>query len=249
MVKPESMPLEDLFPVAAEIGFAAVEMWARGDDFEKAVTLAHRHNLAIAVMVGHASLSEGLCDRRNHDRIEKELRLSIDVAADNNIPGLICLTGNRIAGQNEDEAADAAADGLRRVAPYAEKRGINLNLELLNSKIDHPGYQGDHTAWGVAVCERVASERVKRLADMYPLQRREGDVIRTITENISRIGHFHTAGNPGRHDFDDTQELNYAAIASAIAATDYDGYVGHEFAPKGDVFESLRRAFAICDKG
>ncbi len=249
MVKPASMPIEDLFSVAAEIGFVAVEMWARGDDFEKEVTLAHRHNLAVAVMVGHASLTEGLSDRRHHDRIEKELRLSIDVAADNGIPGLICLAGNRIAGQSDDQASDAAADGLRRVAPYAEKRGINLNLELLNSKIDHPGYRGDHTAWGVAVCERVASERVKLLYDIYHMQIMEGDVIRTITQNIRRIGHFHTAGNPGRHDIDDTQELNYSAVASAIAATDYDGYVGHEFAAKGDVVDALRRAFAICDKG
>ena len=141
------------------------------------------------------------------------------------------------------------ADGLRRVAPYAEKRGVNLNIELLNSKIDHPGYQCDHSAWGVAVCERVNSPRVKLLFDIYHMQIMEGDVIRNIRENIGWIGHFHTAGNPGRRDMDDDQELNYAGICRAIAASGYDGYVGHEFQPKGDVLEALRRAFALCDQG
>ena len=135
------------------------------------------------------------------------------------------------------------------MAPYAEQKDINLNLELLNSKIDHPGYQCDHTAWGVAVCERVDSPRVKLLYDIYHMQIMEGDVIRTIRENIRWIGHFHTAGNPGRNDMDDTQELNYAGICKGIADTGYDLYVGHEFKPKGDPVEALRQTFARCDQG
>jgi hydroxypyruvate isomerase len=135
------------------------------------------------------------------------------------------------------------------VAPYAEQKGVNLNLELLNSKVDHPGYQCDHTAWGVAVCERVNSPRVKLLYDIYHMQIMEGDVIRTIRDNIKWIGHFHTAGNPGRNDLNDTQELNYAGICRAIAATGYGLYVGHEFRPKGDPIAALHETFAICNQG
>jgi hydroxypyruvate isomerase len=200
-------------------------------------------------MIGHGSIPEGLNKRANHDRIERELRESIDIAAENDIRGLICFSGNRQPHMGELEAIEAVADGLRRIAPYAEKRGVNLNIELLNSKIDHPGYQCDHTAWGVAVCERVNSPCVKLLFDIYHMQIMEGDVIRNISENIAWIGHFHTAGNPGRRDMDEDQELNYAGICRAIAASGYDGYVGHEFRPKGDVLEALRRAFVLCDQG
>jgi hydroxypyruvate isomerase len=242
------MSVEILFKSAAEIGYAAIELWSGGEDFEEIVVLAKKYNLVIASMCGHASLSNGLNKRSNHDRIEAELKTSIDIAAKYGIPGLICFSGNRQPFQSELEAIQAVADGLRRVALYAEKKDINLNLELLNSKIDHPGYQCDHTAWGVAVCERVNSPRVKLLYDIYHMQIMEGDVIRTIQENIRWIGHFHTAGNPGRNDMDDTQELNYAGIFKAIAVTGYDLYVGHEFKPKDDPIEALRHAFTICDQ-
>jgi len=249
IMKLGSLSLEALFEASAEIGYAAVEMWGRGDDFERVVALAHKYHLVVASMVGHSMHPHGLNARSEHPRIEAELRASIDLAAANGIPGLICLSGNRLPYQSDLEAIDAVADGLRRVAPYAEQKGVNLNLELLNSKVDHPGYLCDHTAWGLAVCQRVASPRVKLLYDIYHMQIMEGDVIRTIRENIHWIGHFHTAGNPGREDFDDTQELNYAGICKAIADTGYDLYVGHEFKPKGDLVEALRRAFAICDQG
>jgi hydroxypyruvate isomerase len=249
IMKLGSLSLEALFEASAAIGYAAVEMWGRGDDFERVVALAHKHKLVVASMVGHSMHPHGLNARSEHPRIEAELRASIDLAAANGIPGLICLSGNRLPYQSDLEAIEAVADGLRRVAAYAEQKGVNLNLELLNSKVDHPGYLCDHTAWGLAVCQRVASPRVKLLYDIYHMQIMEGDVIRTIRENIHWIGHFHTAGNPGREDFDDTQELNYAGICKAIADTGYDLYVGHEFKPKGDLIEALRRAFAICDQG
>jgi len=249
MFKPEAMSLDELFETGAEIGYVAVELWHRGDDFEEVVALAKKYNLVVASICGHASLPDGLNKRSNHDRIEDELETSIDVAARHGVPGLICFSGNRQPYQSEIEAIEAVADGLRRVAPYAEQKGVNLNLELLNSKVDHPGYQCDHTAWGVAVCERVNSPRVKLLYDIYHMQIMEGDVIRTIRENIKWIGHFHTAGNPGRYDMDDTQELNYAGICAAIAATDYDLYVGHEFKPKGDLIKALRWVFELCDRG
>ncbi|MEE2873418.1 MAG: TIM barrel protein, partial [Candidatus Latescibacterota bacterium] len=138
-------------------------------------------------------------------------------------------------------------DGFLRVSSYAEEKGINLNLELLNSKVDHAGYQCDFTDWGLEIVERVDSPRIKLLYDIYHMQIMEGDVIRTIEEHSAAFGHFHTAGNPGRNDLDDRQELNYAAICAAIAATDYEDYVGHEFKPKGEVVPALRQAFELCD--
>ena len=246
---PPGMALDDLMKYTAEVGYAAVELWGRDEKFEEIMAMAKRHKLAVASMSGHLSLPDGLNKRSNHDRIEDELKTSIDLAVKHGIPGLICFSGNRQPHQSEIEAIEAVADGLRRVAPYAEKNGINLNLELLNSKVDHPGYQCDHTAWGVAVCERVNSPRVKLLYDIYHMQIMEGDVIRTIRQNIKWIGHFHTAGNPDRRDLDDAQELNYTGICRAIAATNYDLYVGHEFRPKGDPIAALKTTFAICDQG
>ncbi|MEK6571894.1 MAG: TIM barrel protein, partial [Bacteroidota bacterium] len=175
--------------------------------------------------------------------------ISARMAVKHEIPGLACFSGNRQPHQSEEDTLDAVVTGLRRVAPYAEKKGVNLNMELLDSKVDHPGYQNDHTAWGVAVCERVNSPRVKLLYDIYHMQIMEGDVIRTLRENIRWIGHFHTAGNPGRNDLDDAQELNYTGISKAIAATGYDLYVGHEFKPKGDPIEALKCAFVTCNVG
>jgi hydroxypyruvate isomerase len=239
---------EQLLKAAAQIGYPAAEIWHRGEDFDEFIRLTTKHGLRVASMAGHASLPDGLNKRSNHDRIEGEMKESIDLAVKHNIPGLICFSGNRQPYQTEMEGIDAVVDGLRRIAPYAEKKGVNINMELLNSKVDHPGYQCDRTAWGVAVCERVNSPRVKLLYDIYHMQIMEGDVIRTIQQNIKWIGHFHTAGNPGRRDMDDTQELNYVGICRAIAATGYDLYVGHEFTPKGDTTEALRAAFQICDQ-
>ena len=244
----EQRGLDELFAAAAEIGYSATELWQAGEDLEQFVELSRKHGLVVASMCGHQSLGDGLNKRSDHDRIERELMASIDRAAGLGIPGLICFSGNRQPPMSELEAIDAVADGLKCVAAHAERRGINLNLELLNSKIDHPGYQCDHTAWGVAVCEKVNSPRVKVLYDIYHMQIMEGDVIRTIRDNIQWIGHFHTAGVPGRRDFDQTQELNYAAICGAIGESGYELYLGHEFSPKGDKIEALRRAFVICNQ-
>jgi hydroxypyruvate isomerase len=249
MIKPAEVPLADFVARVAAMGYSAIELWKRDETFDDVVALARDHNLAIATMSGHDSLPVGLNDPAQHDRIEAELRDSIDIAAEVGIPGVICFSGNRREGVSEEEAIAITAAGLRRVAPYAEAKGVNLNMELLNSKVDHPGYQCDNSAWGVAVCEQVNSPRVKLLYDIYHMQIMEGDIISTIRDNIQWIGHFHTAGVPGRHDFDDTQELNYAGICRAIAESGYNYYVGHEFKPKGDVYASLERAFEICDQG
>ena len=249
ILKPADMSYDTLFAASAEIGYDAVEFWRCGDDLGEIVDTARKHGLVAASIIGHDSLPNGLNSRDEHDRIEGELRDSIDVAARYRIPGLICFSGNRRPGLSEEEGIEITAESLGRVAPYAEEKGVNLNLELLNSKVDHKGYQCDHTTWGVAVCERVGSPRVKLLYDIYHMQIMEGDIIRTIRENIQWLGHFHTAGVPGRRDMDDTQELNYAAIARAIAETDYELYVGHEFSPRGEVIEALRKTFAVFDQG
>jgi hydroxypyruvate isomerase len=238
--------LDALFAAAAEIGYEATEGWGRGDDFDEVVAMAKGHGLRFVSTIGHESLRDGLNRRENHDRIEDELRRSLDVAIRHDIPNLIVFSGRRVEGMSETDAIANCASGLRRVAPQAEEAGINLNLELLNSKVDHPHYQCDHTAWGGAVVDAVASPRVKLLYDVYHMQIMEGDIIRTIRDNAERIAHVHVAGVPGRHEIDDAQELNYRAICRALTETGYDGYVGQEFSPTGDVIAGLRQAFELC---
>jgi hydroxypyruvate isomerase len=243
IIKPGNMTIDAFFGAAADIGYEAAEMWGRGDDFDQVMKAAVCHKLRIVSMIGVSSLEKGLNNRENHKPIADELRTSIDIAAAHGMPGIICFSGNRRPFVSEEEAARITAEGLRIVAPYAEKKGVNLNLELLNSKVDHKGYQCDRTAWAASVTEQVNSPRVKLLYDIYHMQIMEGDIIRTIRENIGRIGHFHTAGVPGRNDMDASQELNYMAIAQAISATGYDLYVGHEFSPKGDALAALKQTF------
>jgi hydroxypyruvate isomerase len=144
------------------------------------------------------------------------------------------------------EGADHTVAFLNRVKGMAEDKGVTICLELLNGK-DHKDYMCDRTAWGVEVCRRVNSPRVKLLYDIYHMQRMEGEIIRTVRENIGWIGHFHTAGVPGRHEIDDSQELNYKAIARAIAELGFTGFVTHEFVPVGDPVKSLEQAYAICN--
>jgi hydroxypyruvate isomerase len=240
---------ERLFPALRSIGYAAVEFWDRASlgDFERVFALARESGLAVASISGHESLPDGLNRRENHDRIEAELRATIDLAAQHSIAGLICFSGNRNVGQSDLEGMVVCAEGLRRVAPHAERKGVNLNVELLNSRIDHPGYQCDRSDWGVALCELVGSPRVKLLFDIYHMQIMEGDLIRTIRKIVPHIGHFHTAGNPGRNELDDFQELDYRGICRAISASGYDGFVGHEFRPRAHPLDALRAAFAVCD--
>lgn len=247
MFRPDNLEIDSYFATIKDVGYQAVEMWGRDDSFDTIVSTAKKNNLVLASMIGHDSLPDGLNKRSNHDRIERQLIESIDLAAQFSIPGLICFSGNRQPYQSEEDALDATATGLRRVASYAESKGVNLNLELLNSKVNHPGYQCDHTAWGVAVCERVNSPNVKLLYDIYHMQIMEGDIIRTIRENLRWIGHIHTAGNPGRNELDDTQELNYRGICYALSEMGYDYYVGHELKPLGDPIAMLKQTFEICN--
>jgi hydroxypyruvate isomerase len=245
---PQDIPLDDFCRAVAGIGYAGIELMTPGDELPRIVETCRRYGLAVPSMVGHASLGDGFNKVENHERIITELKANIDIAARYGIGGLICFSGNRNNGQSDLEGMIACAHGLRRIAPYAEDKGINLNIELLNSKVNHPGYQCDHADWGVAMCEMVNSPRVKLLYDIYHMQIMDGDLIRTIRRNIQWIGHFHTAGNPERRDLDDDQELNYTGICRAIDATGYDLYLGHEFRPKGDPIEALRQAYQVCSR-
>ncbi|MBM3215492.1 TIM barrel protein [Candidatus Poribacteria bacterium] len=238
--------LKSVIERAAEIGYAAVELWGRQNvPFEELCSLAKANGLVVASMIGHGSLPDGLNRRDNHARIQEELHESIDVAAQHGVPGLICFSGNR-KGLSDEAGLDICAEGLDRVKSHAEAKGVNLNVELLNSKVDHADYQCDRTSWGVELCKAVNSPRVKLLYDIYHMQIMEGDLIRTIRDNIQHIGHFHTAGNPNRRDMDETQEIYYPAVMRAIAETGYDLYIGHEFNPKGDPLEALESAFRTC---
>ena len=190
-------------------------------------------------------LSDGFNRVENHAWLIPAYRDAIPKAAAAKVPNVICFPGSR-RGQSDEEGLANCARGLAPLVPIAERHGVTLCLELLNSKVDHPDYQADHTAWGVALAKRINSPRFRLLYDIYHMQIMEGDVIRTIRDNINYIGHFHTGGVPGRHEIDDTQELNYHAVMKAIADTGFKGFVAQEFMPTRDPRESLAQAVRIC---
>jgi len=190
-------------------------------------------------------LSDGFNRVENHAWLIPAYRDAIPKAAAAKVPNVICFPGSR-RGQSDEEGLANCARGLAPLVPLAERHGVTLCLELLNSKVDHPDYQADHTAWGVALAKRINSPRFRLLYDIYHMQIMEGDVIRTIRDNINYIGHFHTGGVPGRHEIDDTQELNYHAVMKAIADAGFKGFVAQEFMPTRDPRESLAQAVRIC---
>jgi len=182
----------------------------------------------------------------NHDRLEKAMHAALDEAAANRVPNIITFSGNR-KGMADSEGADNCVKFLNKVKAHAEDKGVTICMELLNSKVNHKDYMCDHTAWGADVMKRVGSPRVKLLYDIYHLQIMEGDICRTIKDNFQYLGHFHTGGNPGRHEIDDTQELNYRFIAKTIADLGFTGYIAHEYspAPGRDAIQSLKQAMEI----
>jgi hydroxypyruvate isomerase len=191
------------------------------------------------------TIPDGINQIQNHDRIEKTLREGIDLAAAAGCPNVITLSGNR-RGMADEVGADNSVLFLNKVKAQAEDKGVTICLELLNSKVNHKDYMCDHTAWGVGVMKRVDSPRVKLLYDIYHMQIMEGDVVRTIRENFPYLAHFHTGGNPGRHEIDQTQELNYHVVAAAIADLGFSGVISHEYTPVRDPLTSLKEAIEIC---
>ncbi len=233
--------LDDMCKACKEIGIESVELL--GPDEWATVK---KHGLVCAMCNGPDSIGYGWNRVEHHDKLVAAFEKAIPPVAEYGYPNIITFSGNR-KGMADEEGIKNCVQGLKRIVGVAEKNKVTIILELLNSKVDHKDYMADHTAWGVEVCKQVGSERLKLLYDIYHMQIMEGDVIRTLQDNIKYIGHFHTGGNPGRNEIDETQELNYPAIMKAIVATGYKGYVGQEFVPKRDPLTSLRQAIQLCD--
>ena len=189
----------------------------------------------------------GLNRLENHEKVLESVRRDITLAAEAKVvPNVITFSGNR-KGMPDGEGMANCATGLNKIKGYAEERNVTICLELLNSKVNHKDYMADHCAWGVDLMKKVNSPKVKLLYDIYHMQIMEGDIIRTIRENIAFIGHFHTGGNPGRHEIDDSQELNWHAVARAIADLNYQGFLAHEFIPVNQPpIKGLEQAYEIC---
>jgi len=235
--------MEELASRAAKIGYQGIDLVGPAD-----WPTLKKHGLTCAVNAGSGPIriESGLNRKENHAAIVEALKKELDLAAEAGVPNVICFSGNR-QGMSDEEGLENCMLGAKQVAGYAEKKGVTICIELLNSKVDHKDYLCDHTAWGVKLVKAVGSVRFKLLYDIYHMQIMEGDVIRTITENVEYIGHMHTAGVPGRHEIDDTQELNYPAICRAIVKAGYQGFLGQEFVPTRDPLASLEQAFRLCD--
>ena len=238
----KKVSLEDLCRAGAEMGLSAIDL-LNPSQWET----ARGHGLRCSVgMIGAGSIPDGLNSRANHDRIIRALEENVPLAAKAGVPSVIVFFGNR-RGMGDAEAIANSVACLNRAKVIAERHGVNVVMELLNSKVDHKDYIGDRTSYGVEVVRQVNSPRVKLLYDIYHMQIMEGDVIRTIRDNHQFIAHYHTGGNPGRNEIDETQELYYPAICRAILDTGFDGYLAHEFIPKREPLRSLREAVALCD--
>src|SRR5947209_9977311 len=236
----KDIALDQLCRAGAEMGLSGVDLIPHED-----WPTAQKYGLVPAMTPGAGTISDAWNRLENHDRLVGEMQGNIERAAAAKVPNVITFSGNR-RGQNDEEGKANCIRGLRRVSKGAEDHGVTICLELLNSKVNHKDYQCDHTAWGVDVMKGVGSPRVKLLYDIYHMQIMEGDIIRTIRDNIQYIAHFHTGGVPGRHELDNTQELQWRTVATAIADLNFQGYFAHEFVPTRDPLTSLREAVTLC---
>lgn len=240
----QSIPLDQFCQGVAKIGLTAIDLLQ-----PKEWEVASGYGLLCSTGYpgeGGGTIVDGLNNRQLHDQIVSTFKTALPQARKMRVPNLITFFGNR-QGRSDQEAIDNCIAALGRIKPMAEDHEVTVVVELLNSKVDHQDYQGDHTNFGVQVMKGVNSPRVKLLYDIYHMQIMEGDVIRTIRSHIAHIGHFHTGGVPGRNEIDDGQELNYRTVCTAIADAGFTGYLAHEFIPKRDPLASLAEAFRICD--
>jgi hydroxypyruvate isomerase len=235
------MSLDDLCEAAKGIGYNGIDL-LDVKDYE----VPKKHGLVCSMANGFGTIPVGFNRIENHEKLIADAEKMIPAAAAAGVPNIVCFSGSR-GGLPDGDGIANCITGLKRLAPTAEKHGVTLCMELLNSKVDHHDYQADHTAFGVQVVQGVASPRVKLLYDIYHMQIMEGDVIRTVRQNIQHIAHFHTGGVPGRNEIDETQELNYHAVVEAIADAGYKGFVGQEFVPKRDPVASMKQAYEICN--
>lgn len=239
--------LEELCKEVKEIGFGAVDLIGPKD-----WPILQKYGLfsSMCYIGGKVSLTEGFNRPEFHEQLIKDYTETIPLMAKAGYKNLICFSGSR-GGMDDETGIKNCVKGLQKILPLAEKHGVILQMELLNSKVDHKDYMCDRTAWGVALCKATGSENFKLLYDIYHMQIDEGDVIRTIRDNHQYIGHYHTGGVPGRHEINESQELYYPAIMQAIIDTGFKDYVAQEFIPTGketkDKMASLKQAIKICD--
>jgi hydroxypyruvate isomerase len=236
------IPLPEFCKAVADMGLTAIDLLT-----EKEWPVAAEYGLICSMGSGAGGgISDGLNVKANHEKIVGGLTRAIPIAAAQKVPNLITFFGNR-RGMSDDEAIANSVEALNRVKKVAEDHGVTICIELLNSKVNHPDYQGDKSAFGIAVVKAVNSPRVKLLYDIYHMQIMEGDLIRTIRDNREYFAHFHTGGVPGRNELDDSQEIQWRTMAKAIADMGFDGYFAHEFIPTRDALTSLREAVALCN--
>ena len=237
------IPLEDLCQAAAEMGIKSIDLLETKD-----FPTLKKHGLICAMVSGvPGGIGSGLNRKQNHDKIVEFFEKTAPIVAEHGYPNIICFSGNR-HGMSDEEGLANCAEGLKRIVPIAEKHGVTVCMELLNSKHDHHDYMCDHSVWGVELCKQVGSERFKLLYDIYHMQIMEGDMIATIRENHQYFAHYHTGGVPGRNEIDESQEIYYPAVMQAIVATGFKGFVAQEFIPKRpDALASLKQGVTICD--
>lgn len=238
------LTVEELCKAVKDIGFNAIDLMGPKD-----WPMLQKYGIysSMCYIAGNVSLTKGWNDKTNHDSLIKDYLEIIPLMVQAGYKDVICFSGSR-NGMDDWTGLDNCTAGLQKILPLAEKSGITIHMELLNSKVDHKDYMCDRTKWGVELCKRIGSPNFKLLYDIYHMQIDEGDVIRTIRENHQYIGHYHTGGVPGRHEIDESQELFYPAIMKAIIETGYKGYVAQEFIPAAeDKVASLRKAIHICD--
>jgi hydroxypyruvate isomerase len=240
------LSIEELCLLVKSLGFNAIDLVGPED-----WPVLKKHGVDSSMCNGaELNLVDGWSDPKFHPELIKRYLTHIDLVAEAGYKNLICFSGNA-RGMDREIALQNAVTGLKQILPHAEKRGVVLQMELFNSKVDHPDYLADGTAWAIELCKRLNSRNFKLLYDIYHMQIMEGDIIRTIKDNHQYFGHYHTAGVPGRHEIDDSQELNYVAIASAIRDIGFTGYLAQEFVPtpktKEGRAQSLAQAIRICD--
>lgn len=241
------IPLEELCLLVKKLGFRAIDLLAPKD---WPVIQRHGITCSMCYTAGKISLTEGWNNKKNHEWLIKDYIEAIPLVAKAGYKNLICFSGNR-NGMDDETGMKNCAEGLKQIMPLAEKHNVIIQMELFNSKIDHKDYMCDKSSWGVDLCKRIGSENFKLLYDIYHMQINEGDVIRTIQQSHQYFGHYHTAGVPGRHEIDESQELYYPAIMQAIVKTGFKGYVAQEFMPSGKTKEekikALKYAIKKCD--
>ena len=233
--------IEEMCQEASRLGFHGIDLVG-----PETFPVLKQYGLVPTMVPGGSKIKEGINDLQYHSTIEPLMRQAIKDAASAGAPNVIALSGTRDTGISDEQGRENCAKFLNKIKSQAEDAGVVICMELLNSKVNHPGYMCDHTAWGVEMCKQVNSPSVKLLYDIYHMQIMEGDIIRTITDNFEYIGHFHTAGNPGRHEFDETQEIYYPPICRTIADLGYTGYFCHEYSPTKDPLGTLAKMRDIC---